>query len=481
MRSADEMGVEDSQLPLRSVGDLGQTPSARLLWDLAKRQFTGTLIVRGPESAGAMHGESLFAFEEGKLAQAQIPQPVDTLGVVLFEEGVITRAQLDDSLARVAAEEGLQGAVLVSIGACDRAAIERGLKAQLRRKVLRLFSLGRAPFEAHSDIDLLEDFGGRRFPIDIADLLWDGVRADPDHPSVHVAFERLGPRWFRLFPDATAAELFAPGSLERKLLERVKRPARLSDLVDLGASIPIARAFVALLAMTRQIECVRAREPSQAANDDGFVPSISSPFIAAVSVPPLRPPSIPAPEVSASGPLVRPSAPPFVFGVNVPQPANDTGRASPIAEDPEAARKAGRLTELQQGEQHLRHQRFVDAERSARVVLLKDGGDVEALLLLANALLEQRGAAKLEEVKKCVTTVLAAAPENDRAFTVAARMYRATGDEKRAFTCFTRAYKLNPRNIDAMREIRLANMRRRNDQAAPEPEGFFARLFGARG
>jgi cytochrome c-type biogenesis protein CcmH/NrfG len=60
-------------------------------------------------------------------------------------------------------------------------------------------------------------------------------------------------------------------------------------------------------------------------------------------------------------------------------------------------------------------------------------------------------------------------------------MYRATGDEKRAFTCFTRAYKLNPRNIDAMREIRLANMRRRNEQGAPEPEGFFARLFGARG
>ncbi len=59
-------------------------------------------------------------------------------------------------------------------------------------------------------------------------------------------------------------------------------------------------------------------------------------------------------------------------------------------------------------------------------------------------------------------------------------MFQRTGDERRAFVCFTKAYKLNPRNVDAAREVRIANLRSRHEHAPQAAGGLLARFFHAR-
>lgn len=450
----------ESHIPLRTRGDLGQTPAVRLLWDLAARRFSGTLIVRAPQTAGALHGESLFAFRDGRLAQAQLPQALSSLGVVLMQAGIITRHQLYDSLACMAENEGLQGAILVSRGACDRHAIEEGMRMQLRQKALRFFALTHAPFEAHEHIDLLEDFGGKRFPIDVAPLLWEGVRTNPDHPAVTTTLDRLGARSVRTVPDASAMTLFGDGPHERALIERLQHPAQLSELMELGVPATTVHTFVTLLAMTRQLEIASSARSLPPANHDAPAVEVS-PVAPPPPVAELAPPPPPLVAAASVLPLRLPSTPPTIA-------------------DPEIERSDARREALRHGEQYLRLLRFSDAETTARALLLLDPNDVDALVLLAHTLLEVPSTASLDEVKRCVSLALKLAPESDRAFTVAGWMFQRTGDERRAFVCFSKAYKLNPRNVDAAREIRISNLRTRQEHAPHAASGFLARFFHAR-
>ena len=272
----------DSDIPLRASGEFEHIPTPQLLWDISLRQFTGSLIVRSA-SEGLLRGESCFAFEEGRLAQARLPTACDALGKVLFDEGFIGLEQLDVSLERMRAGGGLQGAVLVAMGACDRAAVERCLREQLRRKATRLFGLAEGRWELHAHIDLLEDFGGRRMPVDVTGLLWDGVRANATHPLVGVVIERLGTRRLRVVKNSAAMLLYGVGEGERLLLERLADGARVSELLSLGVASSKVRSLVYLLAVTRQLERVRSAPSAPA------TPPPTPPSRRWCSAPPTRP------------------------------------------------------------------------------------------------------------------------------------------------------------------------------------------------
>ena len=80
------------------------------------------------------------------------------------------------------------------------------------------------------------------------------------------------------------------------------------------------------------------------------------------------------------------------------------------------------------------------------------------------------------------------APNHDRAHYARAMVLRRQGDEPKAMEAFRAAAAANPKNIDAVREVRLADMRAGHSAdhsgpsprraAKPEPEGnFFSKLF----
>ena len=104
-------------------GNFAKTPFAHVVLHIRERGLTGTLAVQLTDTDLA--GESLLAFERGAIAQVRLPQVVDPLGVILHELNVIDAHQLEESLLRMAAGQGLQGEILVAMGACTPDVIKR--------------------------------------------------------------------------------------------------------------------------------------------------------------------------------------------------------------------------------------------------------------------------------------------------------------------------------------------------------------------
>lgn len=453
----------DSNLPPSPLsGDLRQTPFAQLLWDLAQARFSGSLVLLARASSEEVCGESTLAFEDGQVAQVKLPQPVDTLGEVLCDLGLITDAQRHESAAQAMAGDGLQGAVLVSMGACDARAVERGLREQIARKLSRLFAVIQGPWETHAGVDLLEGFGGRRFPVDVTTLLWPSMRAQGEHPVVSAVLDRLGTRRLRLLAGSAAPALFGDDPAARAVVDGLLLGSRVTELLAAGHAAAVVRPLVALLAMTRQLERVRTSQ---------LAPTSRAP--APMSVPPL-----PIGDGASLFPPTSQSLPPRP-AMSLPPlpllPGLEPREPSPLARPDPGLLRDKRLRE---GELALGQRRPADAEREARAVLAEAPNDVGALLLLARSLLARDDAAVLPEVRLAVTAALSREPRNDAAFVVTGRMLLREGDAKRALGCYVKAYRLNPRNVDAARAIRLATSRRR---AGASTDAALANLFVSSG
>lgn len=521
------------------------------------KRFTGTLVLRAGDEAGPLAGESRFAFVAGALAQARLAQPLDTLGFVLHEQGTITSAQLDASLARLAKGEGLQGEILIATGACTRAAVVHALREQLRRKLLRFFSVAYGQYEVHAERDLLAGFGRERFPVDVLPLLWPGVRSHPRHPAVDAVIARLGATPLCLREGSPARALVGDGAPERALLDRLAATARVDDLLALApANALLPRALLFLLAMTRQIE--RAAPPSQpfivAVPSDAVRPAPAPPGptqrISVTNLPIVKGPSLAdvargaqdrgaAPRdglvarvAEADKQLARmqdqsafqmlmvaPDAPtaavtaafhglatrwhPDAAPESSPALREVHGRIFALLAEAEAtlthdalrethlrdvaqgngtprarATRPRREQERSRAEVALRQGAWSEAERAARAVLDDDAADATALTILAAALLERLPGGPYDEVRRCIVAACQKDPHNDRAHVVAGQMYKRVGDERRTLAHFIKAYKINPRNVDAVRELRIAAMRRRDASLDAESAGFLARLFG---
>lgn len=451
-------------------GDLRRTPLAQLLWDLARARFSGSLVILAQSPEPELCGEATLAFEEGLLAQVRLPRPVATLGEVLVELGVVTEPQRRASAAEAMAGDSLQGAALAAMGACDAPAVERGLRAQLGRKLTRLFSAVNGPWEAHPDVDLLEGFGGRRFPAEVPPLLWPAMRANAAHPVVGAVLERLGTRRLRVLAGSAALALLSEDVATRAAVDGLLMGSRVAELLAAGHAPEVVRPLVALLAMTRQLERVRTSQRAPASPAPHAPLSLApAPIVPTSLVPaPLAPVSLAPAAVCDGASLLPPPArslPPRPVLSLPPLPAlgNLTARepAPAAAPDPTTDPALRRDRRLRDADLALAQQRPDDAEREARAVLAEHPNDVGALVMLARALLARGDDALLPEVRAAVTAALNRAPQSDAAFVVTGKMLLREGDARRALGCYVKAYRLNPRNVEAARAIRLATARRR--------------------
>lgn len=554
-------------------GDLGSTSIASLLWSLRQRKLTGTLALRGECHAGVSAGETLLTFERGAVTQIRQPQPLDTLGCVLREQGAITGEQFDESLARLAAREGLQGEILVAMGACQASAVERALRAQLRRKAMRLFALEKGRLEFFRGSDLLAGFGGERRAVDVLSVLWPGLRAYPDHGAVSAAVTRLGAQALRLRAGAELVDFGIEGD-ERNAMELLRAgPATLAALVDMGCTAGCSRALVALLLTTGLAE-LTSEGPRRSAS--GVQPvfqqrapeaprRISSSNLPTVrdllgrgAVLPMAPPLV-APQAAPQGILSRPAVVDVrtrlaaaearlaamqdetyfqMLGVDagardqdaqaaylertaqwrpdaVPESAialreahqqiqtlldgaiatlaDEAARRRHVAEimsgsgTPNVRRgqvaQADALTKLHTAEVCLRCGAIDEAAKAAREALMARADLPGAIVVLVTALLAKDPQGPCIEAQGWVTRGLKLSPDDDKLHVLAGRAHARRGDDQRALEHFVRAYKINPTNMDAMRELRAAATRHRGGGRTADSEGatggrLFAKLFG---
>src|SRR5690606_38348090 len=79
------------------------------------------------------------------------------------------------------------------------------------------------------------------------------------------------------------------------------------------------------------------------------------------------------------------------------------------------------------------------------------------------------GTERVIEMLAYADRALALNPDSDRAHFYRAMILRRAGREAEALASFEKAATLNPRNLDAVREVRLAKMRGADVQAPASP------------
>ncbi len=568
-------------------GQLSKTPFAHVLLYMRERKLSGTLSVQAPAALPDVGGESLLAFESGALAQVRLPTVVDPLGFVLREMGLIDDAALNESLARLARREGLQGEILRKMKVCDEATIEAGLRSQVRRKALRLFAVTDAPYAYYANLDLLEGWGGSRVREDVLSLLWRGVRGCPDVRAIDGVLAKVGSQFVRLRSgsDLRVFEFDRNADAVIDVLRYDSAP--LEALLRAGTDAQLARSIVYVLLISKQAElvapgtrAVRTQASIPPGPDPSSVPPRPPSTPALVAQPPLptsvrssvRPPRpsdplVPRSALAVSGPpgdvtpdlrarwdeasarLTAMEDETYFDMLGIPTDSStdkarnaflamaakwhpdrapatspslrelyqrifaylteaqetltsdeQAGRYLAAVKDgggtPAAQRKIGALieaaTDAQKAEVCLRRREFDEAERLVRKALAAAPDDPGSLCTLAAALTGKRpDQPPNDEVVRLLMQAVNVAPKFDKARVQLGTALKRRGDARGALAQFRAAVEANPKNNDATRELRLAQMRSRDgvdknsEPAAPttptdtkkKPEGLFGRFL----
>jgi len=135
---------------------------------------------------------------------------------------------------------------------------------------------------------------------------------------------------------------------------------------------------------------------------------------------------------------------------------------------------------LQSAQTSVRRHDYSSALEEARAALELNPDDFDALALFGWLTFLMRGnsASAVEEAFECVVEVLKKKPEHEHAHYYKAMILKATGRESEALKHFRAVVRLNPNNVDAAREVRLANMRKSGTHASKSSKpGLFSKLF----
>ena len=107
--------------------------------------------------------------------------------------GLIDDAAYNESLMAMSRGDGLQGQILKQSGKIDQAALERGLRTQIARKLGHLF--GKPPttnYAYYDGQDFLARYGGTEtYPVDPLPAVWVGIRTAPSEPHVEATLAKV--------------------------------------------------------------------------------------------------------------------------------------------------------------------------------------------------------------------------------------------------------------------------------------------------
>jgi tetratricopeptide (TPR) repeat protein len=124
-------------------GRLEELEVAEVLTRLADLRATGALVVELEGHARTTTGESpkrIVFFRNGVPIHVRSNLEDECLGQLLVRRGVIDRATLDESLARVRDGDGRQGGILVAMGALEPRDLREALEHQQETKLFALFA-----------------------------------------------------------------------------------------------------------------------------------------------------------------------------------------------------------------------------------------------------------------------------------------------------------------------------------------------------
>ena len=237
------------------TGDLHGRPLAVLLAGACERGTSGTFTFR--------HGARCdkLTMRLGKIAVVRTSEPVAYLGGILYELGAIDIATMNETLHEVATTKRLHGDILVSRGVLTRDRVDEGLVEQTMRQVHHLFSLPEeTKWAFREDVDELAGARDEDRPAAATwQAIWRGLRAQPPAPHVRRTLAKIdGGIHLR---DLAFVDRFGLAPEEHALCERLNaQPALLETLVSTsGLAVERTELLVYLLALARCIVRVDTR------------------------------------------------------------------------------------------------------------------------------------------------------------------------------------------------------------------------------
>jgi hypothetical protein len=237
------------------TGDLRGRPLPVLLAGACERGTSGTFTF--------FHGARCdkLTTRLGKIAVVRTAEPVAYLGGILYELGAIDVETLNVTLREVATGKRLHGDVLVEQGHLTRDRVEEGLVEQTFRQVHHLFALPESTkWTFREDVDELaaaRDEG--RPPIETWQAIWRGLRDQPLAPYVRRTLAKIdGGIHLR---DLASVGRLGLSPEERALCERLNaQPSLLETLVATsGLAAERVEHLVYVLALARCIVRVDTR------------------------------------------------------------------------------------------------------------------------------------------------------------------------------------------------------------------------------
>jgi tetratricopeptide (TPR) repeat protein len=421
-------------------GRLSTTPIEQLLVLALERRLSGSFVFETPAS-----DRSALVVASGRVTKVRTAELVEPLGRLLTDSKLIDTATLERGLQLAHERHGRLGDVLVQLDVVQRSAIDRTLREQLARRLCWLGQLPEASAYGYYDsIDFLEDRPacGAEPLLSIWRCVRDGRGAQP---RLEAALSALGTRPLSLSPRATL-ECFELSEAERAWVERLRaRPLASHELLAHPELDYVrARRMLYALLITRQLEV-------------GAVPS-SAP----------RASSVPPAAASSHGGSGHP-------GERVEHALERASRLVRERTRAEGAAEGARAGEA--ARECLGRRQFPEAERLARKACEADPGNPEYLALHAWLRMQCGELAVPASAAQIVAALDRAAMKAPGSVSVRfqrAQVLKRLGRDEEAYKDFRFVARRNPAELDAVREVRLHEIRERNRQ---KQSGVFAKLF----
>ncbi len=277
--------LEDEALPI-------------LLQTLFAAQSTGVLRIAARQGAHEIY------FRQGFPVMVNLPGTAEPIGKVLHEMGVLDAATYKKSLAEPPPPGMRYGAVLIKKGWATAEQVRLGLKAQVRRKLHRLFFLNEGEFK-YDEGEHREGMEGQEsLRIHPWRAIYHGVRSAWSGDRLSGVLFVLRDRALTCSLDAAQLGRFGLGADDGRLGELLRRGYwRLEDLVH--ASGLAAQPVHALCYALYITESLKLQSPQDVAlMSPGSVPT------AAAAAPPVANPVAGAPLQTTSKPAVTPTLTP---------------------------------------------------------------------------------------------------------------------------------------------------------------------------
>jgi tetratricopeptide (TPR) repeat protein len=407
----------------------------------------------------------------------------------LVSTGAISSDVHERTLARALGENLLHGRVLVEGGLISERALARGLREQLLRQMLWLFARPRTTRFGYFDgSNFLENWGAESSArVSVMELLWRGLRDHFAPDDVRALLGKLGDRPIVLREDMPLDYFFFMGS-DRDVVELLRgRPQRLDELLQRAPGhAALIERVVCLLLLSRSMELGRRSapplgveanvEPSPWSLRHGDVPRIPGLF---ESEPESEQPSV----LSTPIPVAEPSVLSTPIPVAEPEIAEQREEPPPSSGESKRYERALAASDaFRRAEALLSHGHIARAEREARTALELEPGQAEHVALCAwiDALKPGADASQITlELKRA----LRLAENNIKVHWYRGLVLQHLGRHEHALREFRSVLELDPRHLDAARQIRIYEMRlekspKGRPSLAPEPEsagGWFRR------